>query len=121
MRRQLLALQMLLLVETRQFDEAEEALSRLQNHESLVTQVEDLQPVICPQEGHAGRVAGFGFGDAVRCVCHGGALHNRVIVLLYHKSVRVMFVFVVDLRGRRVDCGQSSGMGDTGVDLSAQT
>lgn len=96
---------MLLLVEARQFDEAEEAFARLQNHQSLVAQVEELQPVICPQEGHAGRVAGIGFGDAVRCVCHGGALHNRIIVLLYHKSVRVMFVFVVDLRGRKRERG----------------
>lgn len=64
----------------------------------MMAHVLNLHCVVRPEEGNTASVTGVGLGDAMRCGCHGGALHNLVVVMLNHKSVRVMLVFVVDLQ-----------------------
>lgn len=88
--------------ETRQFHEAKEALSLVQDNLPLVSQVRHLNRVVGHEESHGARVAGVRLRYRVIRVCHGGALHNVVVVVLNHKAVCVMRVSVVDLESQIV-------------------
>lgn len=88
-----------ILLQARQFDESEEALARLQDDLPTVAQIRHSDRVTCPQERHGSCVTGVGLGDGMVRVCHGSALHNRIVVVHYLESVRVMLIFVVDLQG----------------------
>lgn len=43
-------------------------------------------------------MTGVGLGDGMVRVCHGGALHNRIVVMHYLECVSVMLIFVVNLQ-----------------------
>lgn len=62
-----------------------------------MSKVFDGHSVVPFQEEQAARVTRVGFRDIAMAIRRGGALKQRVVVVHYHKTVCIVFVFVVQL------------------------